>query len=111
MMIDIASAIPTILTKLKKIPIDHYLDLQTFKKDRSITIIRQTEGEFQIIERGFHDDIFSVKASKLKKTIKTLLKREFPRSNKIRLYSGTSNSIKQHPPQKNNHNVTSPEKR
>jgi len=79
---------------LKKMPAVHFLELQTFKKDRSIIIIKQTEDNFQIREKGFQNGLFDVEAPKLKKMLKTLLKREFPRSNKVRLYSGSSWSSK-----------------
>jgi len=56
--------------KLKKIPAGYYLELLSFKKDRSITIIKQTEDSFRIIEKGFHDNLFNVKANQTKKILK-----------------------------------------
>ena len=87
-MIDISAVIPTVLLKLKKLPVGHFLDLQTYKKDRSVTIVKRDDNNFLIIENGFNQEEFDVDAVKLKKTLKVLLKKEFPRSNKVRLYSG-----------------------
>jgi len=39
-----------------------------------------------VIEDGYFKDRFLIKSDKLKKLLKTLLKKEFPRSKKIRLY-------------------------
>jgi len=40
-----------------------------------------------VIEDGFFKEEFRVDSTKLKKLFKTILKREFPRSHKIRLYT------------------------
>lgn len=85
-MIDKATAIPTILTRLKKLPIGHAIDLRTYKRNRSVAIARVGEDEFDVVQKGFHEDRFLVPLSKMKKLLKNLLKKEFPRSTKMRLY-------------------------
>jgi len=88
-MIDIASAIPTILTKTKKLPVGQGLDLRTYKRDRSVAIKKIEADTFEIQENGFEKNRFESDHKGLKKLLKTLLKREFPRSNKIRVYDIT----------------------
>ncbi len=85
-MLDKASLIPTLLTKLEKLPSGEAIDLRTYKRNRSVLIVKKTPQSYVIIENGFSRDHLHVSAAKLKKTLKTLLKREFPRSNKVRLY-------------------------
>ncbi len=85
-MIDMAGAIPAILTKAKKLPVGHGLDLRTFKRDRSVTIRKTGEDSFEVIETGYDHNRFQSDHKGLKRLLKTLLKREFPRSNKIRVY-------------------------
>ena len=86
-MIDKSSVIKIVLAKLNKLPVGHYLDLRTYKRDRSVIIVkRETEG-LLVIEDGFYQDSFTVNNVKLKGLLKTLLKKEFPRSNKVRLYT------------------------
>lgn len=85
-MIDKAGAIPTILTKLKKLSVGRGLDLRTFKRDRSVVILRTAKNHFQVKENGFEHAEFETDLNGMKKLLKTLLKREFPRSNKIRVY-------------------------
>lgn len=85
-MIDKAGAIPTVLTKLKKIPVGQGLDLRTFKRDRSVVLLRVAEDKYEVVEAGFEKKRFETNFKGLKKLLKTLIKREFPRSNKIRVY-------------------------
>lgn len=87
-MINISTAIPNILSKLKKMPTGHYIELLTFKKDRSITMVKMANRQLLIIQEGFEQKKFEIAPEKLKKTLKTLLKKEFPRSHKVHLYSG-----------------------
>lgn len=85
-MLDKSSLIPAVLARLKKMPIGHALDLRTYKRDRSVLIVKQANDAFRVVENGFAGEEFAVAAAGLARLLKTLLKREFPRSNKIRLY-------------------------
>ena len=85
-MIDKDKIIGTVEEKLKKLPVEHYLDLRTYKRNRSLAIVKQGEDDFLIIEDGYFHERFHLRLDKLKKTLKTLLKKEFPRSHKVRLY-------------------------
>ena len=85
-MIDKANAIPTILTRLKKLPVGSGIDLRTFKRDRSVIIRRNGNDLFSVTENGFRTETFTTDIKGMRKLLKTLLKREFPRSNKIRVY-------------------------
>ena len=85
-MIDKATAIPVIMNKLKKLPIGHAIDLRTYKRNRSVVIARIGKDSFDVVEKGFHDDRFQLPLSKIKKLLKNLMKKEFPRSTKIRCY-------------------------
>lgn len=85
-MIDKATALESMLRKLEKLPVGHALDLRTYKRNRSVLVRRTAPDAFDVTEDGFHRDRFQVPFSGLKKLLKTLLKREFPRSTKIRVY-------------------------
>ena len=85
-MIDKDRIIGTVVEKLKKLPVEHYLDLRTYKRNRSLAIVKKSENDFLIIEDGYFHERYILKSDKLKKTLKALLKKEFPRSHKIRLY-------------------------
>ncbi|MBW2010293.1 MAG: hypothetical protein JRI32_01225 [Deltaproteobacteria bacterium] len=85
-MIDKTKIIDTVIGRLKKLPNGHYIDIRTYKRNRSVVIVKKNTKELCVIENGFSKERFNIKAEKLKKLLKTLLKKEFPRSHKVRLY-------------------------
>ena len=85
-MIDKSKIIETVHERLRNLPTGHYLDLRTYKRNRSVIIAKMGEDDLLIIENGYFRERFRLKPEKLKKTLKTILKKEFPRSRKIRLY-------------------------
>ena len=85
-MIDKTKIIDTVCERLKKLPLGHYLDLKTYKRNRSIIIAKINEEDLLVIENGYFKERFRIKPEKLKRLLSTLVKREFPRSHKIRLY-------------------------
>ncbi len=87
-MNDKATITPTVMGRLSKLKLGQCLDMRTFKRDRSVAIIRTGDESFTVIERGFHEETWEeLTTEHIKKLMKILLKREFPRSNKIRLYT------------------------
>ncbi len=98
-MLDKSAVVQAILNKLDKIPCGHALDLRTYKRNRSVIILKQTEDSYRIIEDGFSQERFTVPSAKLKKTLQKLLKKEFPRSRKVRVYDlGSWDEDKDFPP-------------
>ena len=85
-MIDKTKIIDTVCERIKKLPLEHYIDLKTYKRNRTVIIVKVDEKKLLVIEDGYFKDRFLIKSDKLKKLLKILLKKEFPRSKKIRLY-------------------------
>ncbi|WP_291318484.1 hypothetical protein [Desulfonatronospira sp.] len=87
-MIDKSNIIPAILERLENLPHGHYLDMRTYKRNRYLLLVKKGDDDFLIIENGFFRERFeNVPFKKLKKLLKTLLKKEFPRSTKVRVYN------------------------
>lgn len=86
-MIDKSAFIKTILEKALVMPIGHYLDIRSYKRDRGLFFIRKKENHFHIIEKGFFEGTFDLPHEELRPFFKKVLKREFPRSHKIRVYN------------------------
>ncbi len=86
-MIDKDKIIETVIGRLKKLPVGHYLDVRTYKRNRYVMIVRQDQENLLVIQNGYESNRFHIKNKELKKLMKTLLKKEFPRSNKVRLYT------------------------
>ncbi len=87
-MVDIGNVIPVVLQKIAQLGEGQSLVLQTFKRDRSLTLIPLDRERILIREEGFAHQEFEVARPKLKKTLRSLLKKEFPRSNKVRISFG-----------------------
>jgi hypothetical protein len=83
-MIDLGAALPTALSRLKKLPDGAVLELLTYKRDRGVAV-RRAGGLFEVREFGYRDETFDEDAAGLKKRLKAILRREFPRSNKVHL--------------------------
>ena len=86
-MISKTQIIATVLKRLKTLQVHHYLDLRTYKRNRSVIIVKKSEDNFFLIEDGYFQDEFTVEFGKVRKVLRGLLKKEFPRSTKIRLYT------------------------
>lgn len=84
-MIDINGAVPNVLTRLKKLPVGQTLELLTFKRDRGLRITRTGKDLFTAREFGFRAETHEADLKEMKRVLKTVLKREFPRSNKVRV--------------------------
>ncbi|MFW5734545.1 MAG: hypothetical protein ACOCWR_05745, partial [Oceanidesulfovibrio sp.] len=74
--------------RLVKLPVGDALDMRTYKRNRSVVLHKTGDDSFTAMQDGYEQAVYrDVSAKKLKKLLKTLLKKEFPRSTKIRLYT------------------------
>jgi hypothetical protein len=85
-VIDKTKIIDAVCERLEKLPLGHYLDLKTYKRNRTVIIVKVDKKKLLVVEDGYFKDRFLIPPDKLKKLLKTLLRKEFPRSKKIRLY-------------------------
>ncbi|MEN8256418.1 MAG: zf-HC2 domain-containing protein [Thermodesulfobacteriota bacterium] len=84
-MVDIANVVPVVIQKMSQLNEGGSLVLLTYKRDRSLTLVKLDQQRVLIKEKGFSVDEFEVGVGKLKKNLKSLLKKEFPRSNMVRI--------------------------
>lgn len=82
MQVDKGRLIQETVARLSKLGEGEGLLLQPYKKDRSIYVVRR-KNEYLVVERGFARKEFIVDMKKIKKLLKTLCRKEFPRSNKV----------------------------
>jgi len=78
-----ASTLNRVLLLLNQIPPGAAIEIQSYKRNRSIEIRKKDERNFLILERGFWQEEFDVEKEALRKLLKRLIKREFPRSHKL----------------------------
>jgi len=88
-MINLSNLIPTVVTRVKKMPVGHYLKCLTYKKDRSVVVVKTGVDILLLIEDGYESLELEISPGKLKKTLKGIIKKEFPRSKMVHLQSGT----------------------
>ncbi len=89
-LVNIESAPRRILQILKKQPVNTGLEVLTYKRNRGLSIIKEANDFFWIRERGYFEEEKRVGEGELPKVIKSILKRECPRSRKVRIYSLSS---------------------
>ena len=85
-LVNIDSVLRNLLQKLKKLDPPQGIELLSYKRNRSIAVLLLDDGKILVRERGYRDDEQVVDNDILSKHIKSLIKYEFPRSRKVRMY-------------------------
>lgn len=86
-MIDKVTAVETVFEKIKKLDHNHAIDLRSYKRDRSLIFVTINNNEILIIEDGYEKREHIVSLEGFRRKLKNLIKKEFPRSRKLRLYN------------------------
>ncbi len=86
-MIDKSSALKTVLNRVESMPVGEAVDLRTYKRNRGALIGRTGEDRWVLLEDGYESQRIETDRKGLRQALKGVLKREFPRSRKIRLYN------------------------
>lgn len=84
------SVLKDCLHALKKVEIQQGVELLSYKRNRTIAILRLEDDSFLVKENGYVVEELTAPYSKLSKLLKVRIKREFPRSRKVRLYRFSS---------------------
>jgi hypothetical protein len=66
------------------------MEILSYKRNRGIEILLRDSDTIWVRERGYVEEEYLIDREGLPKLLKSLLKREFPRSRKIRLYQISS---------------------
>lgn len=91
-LLDLNRVIPTVLQRVKQAETGTVIEVKTYKRDRGFRVEKRGDGQVFIQEYGFHNQAMNVTMPQLKKILKTMLKTEFPRSNKVWMSMGTVRS-------------------
>ncbi|GAB1409851.1 hypothetical protein MASR1M90_10050 [Desulfovibrionales bacterium] len=59
--------------------------LLSYKRNRSIAVIRKNADTVEIREQGYEQQVVELGLEKMAKELKVMMKREFPRSRKVRM--------------------------
>ncbi len=85
-LINIQTAIKRAIQMLAKLESPAGVEILTYKRNRGVSILKKGGGMVSVRERGYHAEEKVVAIDNLGKTLKSIAKREFPRSRKVRIY-------------------------
>jgi hypothetical protein len=74
------------LQKLKKLRPSQGMELLSYKRNRSIAVLLLAGDTFLVREGGYREEEQVIDKGSLPKHLKALIKLEFPRSRKVRMY-------------------------
>ena len=84
-LVNIATILADTKRALKKIEPPGGIELLSYKRNRGIAIIKRDNDLLELREHGYQDQEFKIHPDRLAKELKAMIKREFPRSRKVRL--------------------------
>lgn len=84
-LINIASILADTLRVLEKTTPPGGVELLSYKRNRSIAIIKRDTNRVLLQERGYQEQEIDIPLPQLGKELKAMIKREFPRSRKVRM--------------------------
>jgi hypothetical protein len=85
-VIDKTNIVETVERRLDSMDLGESLEIRTYKRNRAVLFTKLSGDRLRVVQDGFEQRTFDIPASRLRKAMKTLLKKEFPRSRKVRLY-------------------------
>ncbi|WP_163336580.1 hypothetical protein [Desulfopila sp. IMCC35008] len=85
-LINLDSALQEALRIITTRPIGSGIELMSYKRNRSVALIRTSNNRVIMKEKGYVERNSDLELTSLKKTLKTAISREFPRSRKIRFH-------------------------
>ena len=89
-LIKIETALRDAIRLIGKAPISSGIEIMSYKRNRTVALIRLSDHRVLLREQGYVDDETEVDLKQLSKKLKTVFKREFPRSRKVRFFKLTT---------------------
>ena len=89
-LINIETALRDAIRLIGKAPIDSGIEIMSYKRNRTVALIRLSDHRVLLREQGYVQDDTEVDLEQLSKKLKTVIKREFPRSRKVRFFKLTT---------------------
>jgi hypothetical protein len=86
-LVNIEHILSKVLRTLEKMAPPQGIEILSYKRNRGVAVLRQENDTLLVRERGYDEKEYSVNIQELPKLLKSLLKHEFPRSRKVRLYN------------------------
>ena len=84
-LVNLATLPTDVKRVLKKVTYPGGIELLSYKRNRGIAILKQEDSTLVLRETGYKEQEIVIPSAGLTKELKTMVKREFPRSRKVRL--------------------------
>jgi hypothetical protein len=85
-LVNLDSTVKRVCELLGKMTPPRGVEILTYKRNRGCTLMRCEGDLVRVREHGYLEQEFDIPLADLGKPLKALLKREFPRSRKVRVY-------------------------
>ncbi len=85
-LLNIDSALRRVKQQLKKMQPGQCIEILSYKRNRGVSVTLLEDGRLHVRERGYEEQEWEVEQSGLSRLLKSVMKREFPRSRKLRVY-------------------------
>ena len=85
-LVNIDTVLRTLMQRLDKLSPPQGIELLSYKRNRSIALLLQKDRAILVRERGYRSSEKVLGRDVLLKYMKSLIKYEFPRSRKLRIY-------------------------
>lgn len=89
-LINIETALVDAIRSIGKASIDGGIEIMSYKRNRIVALIRVSEDRVLLREHGYVVDDSEIDMEQLPRKLKPVLKREFPRSRKVRFFKFTT---------------------
>ena len=80
------AVIKKVINGLAKLSPPHGFEILSYKRNRGIDVLLLDDETIWVREHGYKEEDFEVTKENLAKLLKSLIKYEFPRSRKLRVY-------------------------
>ncbi len=85
-LVNIDSVRRQVLQMVAKLSPPEGVELLSYKRNRTVSVTCQGDDSFLVRERGYVEEEAEVSREELPRLLKVIIKREFPRSRKVRVY-------------------------
>ena len=85
-LVPINSVLRHTLQLLAKIDPPGGLELLSYKRNRTVAILVLENDLVQVRERGYVNQTITIPRAQLNRTLKSMIKKEFPRSRQVRVF-------------------------
>ena len=86
-LLNIESALNRVKQQLKKMRPGQCIEMLSYKRNRGVSITLLGDGRLHVRERGYEKQEWEFASQQvLSSLLKSIMKREFPRSRKLRIY-------------------------